>query len=119
MKSKIFTIITIVYALVLFAVSLIPKFGPGQMFSFADKIAHFGAFFVLAFFLVRSIREFKNIKYGWLYALIIASIYGILLEIAQGYIPGRECSFFDWMADFLGALPGVFIKFPSRRKAME
>ncbi len=119
MKSKIFTIVTILYAVALFSVSLIPKFGPGQIFTFADKIAHFGAFMVLGFLVVRSIKEFKNIKYAWLYALIIASIYGILLEIAQGYIPGRECSFFDWMADFLGALPGVFIKFPSRRKAME
>ncbi|RKZ26644.1 hypothetical protein DRQ29_04600 [bacterium] len=119
MKSKIFTITAIIYSVALFSMSLIPKFGPGQMFPFADKITHFGAFIVLGFLVVHSIREFKNIRHIWIYALIIASVYGILMEIAQGYIPGRECNIFDWIADFLGASAGVFIKIPSRLKRIE
>jgi VanZ family protein len=36
-------------------------------------------------------------------AFIASSIYGASDEIHQMFVPGREASIFDWMADILGA----------------
>ena len=38
--------------------------------------------------------------------IVITSVYGIIDEIHQSFTPGRECSFFDWVADTLGAVFG-------------
>jgi VanZ family protein len=50
-------------------------------------------------------------KYFMAAALIISSIYGLLDEIHQRFVPGRNSEFLDWVADSLGAAAGVFIVF--------
>jgi VanZ family protein len=37
----------------------------------------------------------------------IAAVYGIVDEIHQYFVPGRDCSPWDWVADALGAAAGA------------
>jgi len=40
--------------------------------------------------------------------VILVSAYGALDEYHQSFTPGREVSFFDWLADLAGAVTGSF-----------
>jgi VanZ family protein len=78
----------------------------------SDKILHFAAFGVLGLLMVRSFKHSrKNIlqKYAVSLSVIFASIYGISDELHQLLVPGRFCSFGDWLADTTGALLLVLI----------
>ncbi len=78
--------------------------GPVEpLFPHQDKVFHFIAYFVLATFLCVAL---KRRHYSLFIAVIIAAIYGISDEIHQGFIPGRDVSLLDWLADFAGALAG-------------
>lgn len=75
-----------------------------------DKIAHFCAYAVLAAAFGFWIRLESWQKHG-LRSLVIAagsaSLYGIIDELHQAFIPGRDSCIFDWMADTAGALVGA------------
>jgi VanZ family protein len=77
-----------------------------------DKLKHFTAFFGLSVLLSLTLLYQKKVllfkKYFLVAALIISSIYGLLDEIHQSFIPGRNNEFLDWVADSLGAAAGVF-----------
>lgn len=84
-------------------------------FSFADKFAHFGLFSVLAacwtpWFPVRPTAAGKNGAKTSLRVMLVcaalASLYGIVDEVHQYFVPGRSCDVFDWIADTLGAVFG-------------
>jgi VanZ family protein len=73
-----------------------------------DKVSHFAVYAVLAAALS---LWFPGEKRGRLrvFMLIacIASVYGIIDEIHQYFVPGRTCSPWDWIADALGAAAGA------------
>lgn len=84
-------------------------------FSFADKVAHFCLFAVLAacwtpwFFPGFRRAPGKNVKARlriMLACAALASLYGIVDEVHQYFVPGRSCDIFDWIADSLGAVLG-------------
>ena len=96
------------WASVIFWLSLMsnPPHVPG-IFSW-DKAQHLGAYLVLTiliaqFFLIL----FKNIKSaGWV-AVVLAVLFGALLELLQGMMQsGRTPEWLDLAADVLGALVG-------------
>lgn len=76
-------------------------------FVWQDKFLHFLVFGILAFLIARS---FKNTsisslnKYYSIWAIGITTIYGILDEFHQYYVPGRSSTIADWIADVLGAI---------------
>ncbi|RKZ33935.1 VanZ family protein [bacterium] len=112
---KKYTIISIVYSIAIFILSASPRLGGGIEFPFFDKILHFIAFMILAFLLIRAIKENSSTNKYIFYTIIISALYGISLEVVQYYIPGRECNFWDWIADFVGTLVGIFISIPRVR----
>lgn len=63
-----------------------------------DKVGHFIAFFVLALCVDFATDLKKAIS---VFALVT---YGILVEVIQGYIPGREASIADIVADSAGVI---------------
>ena len=85
---------------------------PMPDFNFSDKLVHlvyfaaFAFFTALAFFGIKA-PENKDawVKRIFLPALVI-SLYGIIDEIHQSFVPGRSPSFFDWCADTIGAIMG-------------
>ena len=69
-----------------------------------DKLLHFMAFSTLAVSsgLARSPGRGGNRAIAaWLL------LYGVLIEIAQAYVPGREASWLDLMADAVGIAAGL------------
>ena len=81
--------------------------------SVGDKFEHFFAFCGLAVLLNLSLlvqEKYKKLKkYSSSFTLLIVGFYAALDEFHQLFIPGRDCEFFDWIADFSGALAAVLI----------
>ena len=76
-----------------------------------DKVNHFIAYFGLAILLTLTFLfqlKYESIyKKAYLVAFLIVIFYGMLDEIHQLFIPGRDAEFFDWLADAAGAFLGV------------
>ena len=68
-----------------------------------DKAIHFLAFFVL-YILLHLGYEFKILKN---LALLLA--FGVQIELVQAFLPNREFSLLDIVADMLGATFGVIV----------
>jgi VanZ family protein len=66
----------------------------------SDKLEHAAAFFSLALLLDYS---FPLTRFDWRKALIVLG-YGAGIEIVQYFLPWRESSVFDWLADLVGVL---------------
>jgi len=79
----------------------------------SDKIEHFGAYGLLSVFLYLDLffqNRFEVLKkFPAAFAIIFASLYGLIDELHQLLVPGRSCEFLDWFAEFSGALIGVLI----------
>jgi len=71
-----------------------------------DKLAHFAAYATLAVTLVlwpkAETWRLRPLRTA-LIIIAIASVYGGIDELHQSYVPGRDASVFDWLADTLGA----------------
>jgi VanZ family protein len=100
----------IIYWLIIFTLTTVPTEAP-QLFDFQDKVEHFLAYFVLGSLLTLTLH-FQNkisifVRRTFIIALILIFFYGALDEIHQYFIPGRDCDFFDWLADIFGGSVGV------------
>jgi VanZ family protein len=81
-----------------------PKGIPGL-----DKLQHVLAYCVLALTSELWFSDEYRRRHGILTFFIIAavsSVYGIIDEVHQFFVPGRDCNFWDWTADTLGAVLG-------------
>jgi VanZ family protein len=86
--------------------SILPT--PKGVFGF-DKVQHFIAYFVLAVSLGLWFFSGRPQKRQWapcVASAAIASAYGIIDEIHQYFVPGRDCNIWDWIADSAGAVMG-------------
>jgi VanZ family protein len=75
-----------------------------------DKIEHFLAYAVLAAAAGLWISSGAWRRRGRGCLLLIAGIaaaYGLIDEIHQSFVPGRDCSLWDWLADVLGSVAGA------------
>jgi VanZ family protein len=98
--------LTLVYAVLILIVSSIPDLKTPQLgFEYQDKLYHFieyGIFSAFLFFaLLNSSRDFlrKNVL---MISLLIGASFGILDELHQKFIPGRQADILDFTADFVG-----------------
>jgi VanZ family protein len=87
--------------------SILPK--PVSIFGF-DKLQHMAAYAVLSAAVClwfspefRQSRPFRAL----LIAVLAGSVYGIIDEIHQYYVPNRDCNVWDWLADTIGAFLGA------------
>ena len=115
-KRKVYLVYVplIVYWIVLFIATTIPTSSLPSV-AVSDKIKHFGAFFGLSVLLSLTLMYQSKVlffkKYFVVSAIVISSIYGMLDEIHQSFIPGRYSEFLDWVADSVGAAAGAYIVF--------
>ncbi len=69
-----------------------------------DKIVHFSIFFFLSVNIC-----YKYVNHKRLTEILVWSIlFGLLTEVAQQYVPGRDMSLFDGIADCLGIIIGYY-----------
>lgn len=76
-----------------------------------DKMAHFFEYAVLSPLLLRAMH-----RSGWgpapkimLFTLISVTVYGILMELFQSFIPGRDASVSDALSNLAGAIFGIIL----------
>jgi len=76
-----------------------------------DKLVHFGLYAVLGGLLARGRR--RHLRGGeparpWLHAALIlaGALYGVSDEWHQSFVPGRDASALDWLADLCGVTLG-------------
>ena len=106
----------ILWSFAILVLSLLPfdpeSAGVGALFELShfDKICHFSAFAVLAFLIMLAMERAgirPDLKNG-LFALILSSGYGILIEILQYFVPARQACFMDAASNVAGVLFGMF-----------
>jgi VanZ family protein len=75
-----------------------------------DKTHHFVAYGILAAAIVWGLTDRTPRRTTWgiaAAALLLAAVYGATDEWHQGFVPGREVSMLDWLADAAGAAIGA------------
>jgi len=114
-KLKRFTITwlpLIAYCLFIYIQSSYPSPESLPSFEFSDKLLHFAAYTVMGILFYRAYQTLpikNNIQLLLLLSLISASLYGISDEIHQSFVPERDGSLLDVVADVLGAVCGVYV----------
>lgn len=78
-----------------------------------DKLVHIGIFGLLGLLCYISLihqDKFPALKSNLLlWTLIFTSLYGASDEFHQYFVPGRDCEFFDWVGDTIGAILAVLM----------
>lgn len=74
-----------------------------------DKAVHFAEYGILGFLWLRAIKSKEGIQKAALIAFVITFLYGISDEIHQYFVPNRNSSIYDAIADGLGAWAGIWI----------
>ncbi len=86
---------------------------PGENVENADKIVHFIMYFSLAFVLGRdlySVRQSLSASW-WTVTVLLPSLFGVLMEAVQFFLPYRSASLFDMAANISGAAVGTALSF--------
>lgn len=102
----------VIYWIVLFTGTTLPGKSVPKV-SVSDKVKHLVAYFILATLVSltlhfqEKVRKFKEKIVLW--TLIIVGTYGILDELHQLFVPGRNCELLDWLADMTGSIIAVMI----------
>lgn len=98
----------LLWVICIFAISSIPRVPVIKSPISLDKLAHMALFLVLSWLGWRAF--WHQAKIGWLHrgavlaAILFSVLYGVLDEIHQLYVPGRNSDVFDVLADVTGAL---------------
>ncbi len=84
----------ILYGATVLALSSIPNLrSPEIRFLAGDKLAHFIEYAVFALLASRSTSHL---------ALLLLAVFAVVDEVLQGFIPGRQADFWDYLADLAG-----------------
>lgn len=78
-----------------------PSSMQGDWFPHADKVRHAGAFAVFALWVLVA-----DLRPRWLWAAALLA-YGVGIEWAQSYVPQRDASWGDVVADAMGIALGI------------
>jgi VanZ family protein len=86
-----------------------------------DKIAHFGAYGLMATLWVRALSSSVSSGRAALLAWVVASLFGVTDEFHQSFVPGRSTELADWLADSGGAALAVALYrfWPAYRRLLE
>ncbi|MCO5144258.1 MAG: VanZ family protein [Oligoflexia bacterium] len=112
LKYTFYWLLVFGYMGVIFYWSHQPTIPLPQKFAHQDKVMHFFAYFILGFLIANAYQSGTIKKRFWV-ALTVASLYGFSDEVHQYFIPGRDTSFLDWLADTAGAYAGAALYFRS------
>ena len=83
------------------------KTGKGIPIPNVDKVAHFGLYFILTMLFAYWIGQSRRTGQAVLLAIIVCGLYGIFDEVTQAFVPSREPSLFDYLANCTGIIGGV------------
>ena len=76
----------------------------------SDKVLHAVEYGILALLCYRAFRWAAGpavVRQAVVWAIVTASVYGVTDEVQQFFVPFRESSWLDWLADTIGAAIGA------------
>jgi len=97
------TTVFIVYAGIVAVTSLSP--GGNQGVEHLDKVVHLLVYYIFA---VLGYRMLANKRY-YLYLCLGIVVYSGMIELGQSYIPGRDMSIYDLLANIVGVTLGALV----------
>lgn len=103
-KNKLFLVLFIILIIAITVLSLLPP-KSGLELGKSDKLNHFLVYAILSLnfgFISTKIRSY-------FIGIPFLITYGLLIEFFQGFVPGRDPSFYDALANFVGVFSGFFI----------
>ena len=97
-----------------------PSIEVPSLFPQQDKLMHICAYFVLGFLAMGAMRPSV---YGYTanqlgVVIVLTGLYGLLDEFHQYFVPGRDASLADSLADFAGGVLGAGLLFLLVRRFM-
>jgi len=120
-RKILFWILLIVYSTVIFIFSSRPEVGVEQLFYGQDKVIHFLIYGIHAFLCLAALSDkillLKLFQY--FLALAFSVSYGIFNEIYQYFIPEREFSFGDILANSLGIITFLILAYIFQNKKLK
>jgi VanZ family protein len=93
----------IIYAGIVTVTSLLP--GSDAPIDNLDKVAHLLVYYIFAVLGYRTLGNRRHFHYMCLGIIT----YSALLELGQSYIPGREMSLYDLLANIGGVILGAMV----------
>ncbi|MDA3818660.1 MAG: VanZ family protein [Prolixibacteraceae bacterium] len=94
----------IVSIIIVFIVTMVP--GDGNVAgNYLDKVVHFLVFLMLSINICYRFYENKRL----IDSLIWAIFFGLMTEVIQQFIPGRNMDIYDAIADTLGVISGFYL----------
>ncbi len=112
-------VLALAWAGLVFWLSSRPDPLPISLASFpgSDKVLHGSAYAVLGALLVLATAGARfPARRAVVIAAALASLYGVTDELHQSFVPGRDTSAGDWIADTVGALAGAAAAAASLRR---
>jgi len=108
-------ILTFIYMGIVFILSVIKVPGGADPFPGFDKVVHFsiyglmGILWARVFFSARSSRLRVTPRRVIIKVLAVTFFYGLFIEFVQGFLPARDASFFDALANGAGGGIGASV----------
>jgi VanZ family protein len=102
----------ILYCVLIYIQSAYPSPEQIPSFRFVDKMLHLGAYAIMGILFYRAYRTLKirdNLQLLMMLSVVSASLYGVSDEIHQSFVPFRSAEVADAIADFCGAVCGVYL----------
>ncbi len=117
-RKIFFWIILIIYSLVIFVFSSRPEVRVEQFFYGQDKVIHFLTYGIHAFLCLAALSDKILILklFHYFLALAFSVLYGMFNEIYQYFIPEREFSFGDILANSLGIITFLILVYIFQNK---
>ena len=104
MHPRVAGLLLTVYCCLIFLLSSQSKLPMPMLFSAEDKIIHALAYTLMALLAWMSFaREQRPLMIVFMISVLFCSLYGLSDEWHQSFVPGRDASFGDWLADTMGA----------------
>ena len=111
---------TVGYCLLIFVLSSLSKGVHIPSPLGVDKVVHFVEYGILGFLLARLIVNAQSTfsrRFLLGLVVILATLYGISDEVHQAFVPGRDASPWDVLADGLGGLMGALLYVGTGRRS--
>jgi len=103
MTKKFFLYLWLIFIFILLVIK-INQNGMVDSISYFDKIVHFFLFGILSFLIFINYQKKENLKNIFWLSLVISSVYALLMEFIQYFLPWRTCSLDDFVVGFFGSL---------------
>ena len=119
MRSKFFTVLFVIWIIVILTLTSIPKLHvplADKIFNF-DKLAHLAVYAILAFLFTKMNRH-KGRKQNATSLIYMMLTIPLLDELHQIPIPGRTFSYYDILADVLGFVIIIIYSYKFSKKKL-